>query len=181
MSWLWQGIAITVAGGLILALLSWVIKMIHEYVKAKPKREQAKRQKIKIIEDALLAKRNSYRSATAFYKEFDDGSWLSSFTLPVQINGKLGKILKKKWLQNADLTVSYDSSNVQFMRFSLIAKHLGKSDLETLLDLPIKDKYGNYQAAGKLSFMKFMQVNYRQKVSDKIVGWIKGYEEHEQM
>jgi uncharacterized protein (TIGR02391 family) len=92
---------------------------------------------IKEIEDFVLAKRRSYRSAAAFYRDFENGKWLKTLSLPVNIgSSSVRKVLKKKWLGNADFTRSWDHSNVVLMQLELVAVELTPADIDQLLDLP---------------------------------------------
>jgi uncharacterized protein (TIGR02391 family) len=113
---------------------------------------------IREIEDLVREKRRSYRSAGAFYHEFEDGRWIQGLDLPPSIESTpVRKVLKDKWLSEADFTRSYDHSNVMLMRLELVADQLTKAELDQLLDLPTKDEYGNDQQAGLLQFLEFVE------------------------
>lgn len=67
---------------------------------------------IKGIEDLVLAKRRSYQSAGAFYRAFENGKWLDSLQLPAGLTSlSIRRVLKQKWLEEADFTRSYDGSS----------------------------------------------------------------------
>lgn len=133
------------------------------------------------IEDLVLTKRRSYRSAGAFYSDFENGRWLQSFTTPASLGStSVRRALKKKWLEEGDLTRSYNHSNVVFMRLELIAEELTMADLDYLLGLPTKDAYGNHQEAGMLPFLEFMRQNYPERISGRANGWLKEQQESAQ-
>jgi uncharacterized protein (TIGR02391 family) len=128
---------------------------------------------IKEIEDLVLAKRRSYRSAAAFYRDFENGKWLSTLSLPVKIeSSSVRKVLKKKWLGNADFTRSWDHSNVVQMQLELVAVELTPADIDQLLDLPTRDSFGNDQEAGMLPFLEFVEQEHPDKLSPKAKRWI---------
>lgn len=123
---------------------------------------------IKEIEALVLKKRRSYRTATAFYNDFEGGKWLTTVTLPANIGStSVRKVLKKKWLEDADFTRSFDHSNVVLMQLELVAAELTSDEIDQLLDRPTKDSYGNDQAAGMLPFLEYIQGNYPAKISPK--------------
>lgn len=128
---------------------------------------------IQEIEGLVIAKRRSYRSATAFYKDFGNGKWLRGLQLPANLaSASVRKVLKEKWLKEADFTRSYDHSNIVLMRLELVVDQLKEADLDQLLDLPTRDSYGNDQAAGVLPFLEFVQQQYPGKLSRKAKTWI---------
>jgi uncharacterized protein (TIGR02391 family) len=128
---------------------------------------------IKEIEDLVFAKRRNYRSATAFYREFDGGKWLRNLKLPANMSSSaVRKVLKKKWLDETDFTRSYDHSNIVLMRLELVVDELTESDLDQLLDLPTRDQYGNDQLAGMLPFLAFVQQQHPDRLSQKAKDWI---------
>lgn len=123
---------------------------------------------IEQIEELVLAKRRSYRSAASFYRDFEDGRWLKSIQVPVNIDSSsVRKVLKTKWLQDADLKRSYDHSNVVLMQLELVAAELTSDDVDQLLDLPVRDVYGNDQSAGMLHFLEYLNKNYPATLSSK--------------
>lgn len=128
---------------------------------------------IKEIEDLVLAKRRSYRSATAFYNDFENGKWLETLDLPVNIDSSsVRRVLKKKWLEDADFTRSWDHSNVVLMQLELVAVELTSDEVDQLLDLPTRDAYGNDQEAGMLPFLELIEQDYPDKLSSKAKSWI---------
>jgi uncharacterized protein (TIGR02391 family) len=128
---------------------------------------------IKEIEDFVLAKRRSYRTVSAFYSDFEGGKWLSGLKLPVNLSSpSVRKVLKKKWLDDADFTRSWDHSNVVLMRLELVASELAGVDLDELLDRPTVDRYGNDQSAGMLPFLEFVQQQHPGKISPRVRTWI---------
>ena len=125
------------------------------------------------IEALVLEKRRGYRSATRFYREFEHGKWLESMHLPAAMkSSSVRRVLKDKWLTEADFTINFDHSNVILMRLELVMDQLTQSDLEHLLDLPTKDTYGNDQEAGMWSFLEFMQEVRPDLLSTKAIDWI---------
>lgn len=127
---------------------------------------------VQSIENAIIAKKHEYKSATAFYDAFENGGWLQDLVLPVGLTASLRRALKNKWYTETDFTTSYDSSNLALMRLELISAELTVSDIDSLLDLPTKDKYGNDQLAGMLQFMEFIQQIQPNKISKKVTDWI---------
>ncbi len=128
---------------------------------------------IKELEDLVLTKRRSYRTARAFYRDFEDGKWLQSLTLPAKLQSSaVRKVLKTKWLDEADFTRSYDYSNIVLMRLELVVDELTEADLDRLLDLPTKDSYGNDQSAGMQQFLEFVQKTHPDAISQKARVWL---------
>lgn len=128
---------------------------------------------IKEIEELVLAKRRGYRSASAFYRDFENGRWLQSLTLPVNMDSaSIRKVLKRKWLDAADFTRSWDHSNVVLMQLELVAAELTSDDLDDLLDRPTVDSYGHDQSAGMLPFLEFIGQEHPEKLSSKAKSWI---------
>ena len=82
------------------------------------------------------------------------------------------KVLKSKWLDEADFTRSYDHSNIVLMRIELVADELTEADLDRLLDLPTKDSYGNDQSAGMQQFFEFVQKKHPDTISQKAKDWL---------
>lgn len=128
---------------------------------------------IKELEDLVLTKRQSYRTAGAFYRDFEDGKWLRNLTLPAKVQSSaVRKVLKTKWLDEADFTRSYDHSNIVLMRLELVVDELTEADLDRLLDLPTKDSYGNDQSAGMQQFLEFVQKKCPDTISQKAKDWL---------
>lgn len=128
---------------------------------------------ITAIEDLVLAKRRGYRSASAFYRDFENGNWLKSMSLPANLDSpSVRKVLKTKWLADADFTRSWDHSNVVLMQLELVAVDLTASEIDDLLDRPTKDSYGNDQEAGMLPFLEFIEQEHPDKISPKAKRWI---------
>ncbi len=126
------------------------------------------------IEEIVLAKRRGYRSASAFYRDFENGRWLQSIDLPVNLeSSSVRKVLKKKWLEDADFTRSYDHSNVVLMQLELVAVELTKGDIDQLLELPTVDSYGNDQEAGMLPFLEYIEQQHPGKLSASAKRWMK--------
>lgn len=120
---------------------------------------------IQEIEELVRTKRDSYRTASAFYRDFQGGNWLQGLTLPTGFSSAaVRKALKAKWLQEADLTHSYDHSNVVLMRLELVADELTQADLDQLMDLPTRDKYGNDQQAGMVEFLEYIEQKHPGKL-----------------
>lgn len=130
---------------------------------------------IKEVEDLVLAKRRGYPSAGAFYRDFEGGKWLRTLTLPTHLESSaVRKVLKRKWLDEADFTRSYDHSNVVLVRLELVAGELTKTDIDHLLELPTKDSYGNDQLVGMLEFLEFIQQKYPNKIGLRAADWLNG-------
>lgn len=128
---------------------------------------------IRAIEDLVRDKRRSYPSASAFYRDFDGGKWLRALNLPASIaSSAVRKVLKNKWLDEADFTRSYDHSNIVLMRLELVVDELTEADLDRLLELPTQDSYGNDQSAGMLPFLEFVQQQHPGRLSEKAKEWI---------
>lgn len=123
---------------------------------------------IQEIEDLVAAKRKSYRTVRAFYSDFENGKWLQGLTLPASLSSaSVRRMLKTKWLGEADLTISWDHSNLLFMFLELVADEMSEGDLDYLLDLPTKDSYGNNQEAGMWPFLEFIQDLYPERLSQR--------------
>lgn len=143
-----------------LSLASLSYDLITRYVSAETIQE---------IEQLVQEKRNGYRSASAFYREYDNHKWLKDFKLPASVTStSVRRILKTKWLAEADFTRSWNHSNVVFMRLELIADDLTADDIDLLLDLPTEDAYGNDQLAGMEQFLDFIQRKDPGKLSPRV-------------
>ncbi|AZS43718.1 hypothetical protein BWL13_01284 [Microbacterium oleivorans] len=119
------------------------------------------------VEDLITAERRSY-SATRFYRVFRDGRWLDSLSLPSELSSaSVRRVLKDKWLGEADFTRSYDHSNIVLMRLEVVADALSKADIDTLLDLPVVDSNGFSQEAGTAMFLEYMGQKYPETISAK--------------
>lgn len=128
---------------------------------------------IQEIEDLVFAKRRSYRSASAFYRDFENGRWIQLLDLPANLDSSsVRKVLKKKWLTDADFTRSWDHSNVVLMQLELVASELTPRDIDELLARPTTDSYGNDQQAGMLPFLEFIGHQHPEKLSSKAKSWI---------
>lgn len=115
------------------ALASLAYDLVTRYVSAAV---------VKEIEDLVVAKRRSYKSATAFYRDFEGGRWLGTLVLPDCFKSlAVRKRLKAKWVEKADFTRSFDQSNIALMRLELVACELTDKDLDELLSRPTKDSY----------------------------------------
>ncbi len=125
------------------------------------------------IEDLVLAKRRGYRSATAFYNDFENGRWLETMSLPANFESpSVRKVLKNKWLGDADFTQSWDHSNVVLMQLELVAVELTAAEIDELLDRPTVDSYGNDQQAGMLQFLEYIEREYPEKLSPAAKQWM---------
>jgi uncharacterized protein (TIGR02391 family) len=123
---------------------------------------------IKELEDLVLAERQGYRNASAFYRDFEGGRWLRNLTLPAKVESSaVRKVLKAKWLDEADFTRSYDHSNIVLMRLELVVDELTEADLDRLMDLPTKDSHGNDQSAGMRQFLEFVQKKHPDTIPEK--------------
>ncbi|WP_456285431.1 TIGR02391 family protein [Microbacterium sp. JZ70] len=119
------------------------------------------------VEELITAERRSY-SATRFYRVFEAGRWLSSVTLPNELSSaSVRRVLKDKWLSEADFTRSFDHSNIVLMRLEVVADVLSKVDIDALLDLPTVDGNGYSQEAGTTIFLEFMKQRYPETISAK--------------
>lgn len=124
------------------------------------------------VEGLISAKRRSL-SASAFYRAFEGGRWLDTINLPDELKASsVRRVLKEKWLAEADFTRSYDHSNIILMRLEVIAEELTKADLDDLIERPTVDTYGNDQEAGMLPFMEYMRKKHPDKISSKVEHWI---------
>lgn len=128
---------------------------------------------IKELEDLVSAKHRSYPTVSAFYRDFVDGKWLSSLTLHAKFQSSaVRRVLKTKWLNEANFTRSWDHSNIVLMRLELVVDELTEADLDRLLDLPTKDSYGNDQLAGMREFLNFVQKRHPGRISRKAKDWL---------
>lgn len=127
---------------------------------------------IKEIEDRVHAKRRSYMSATAFYRDFANGKWLQSIEIPALRSASVRKALKEKWLDEADFTRSWDHSNVVLMRLELVVDELTEVDVDRLLALPTTNSHGHDQQAGMLPFLEFVQQRCPDRLSPTAEAWI---------
>ncbi|WGY03334.1 nucleotide-binding protein [Nocardioides sp. QY071] len=117
-------------------------------------------------EKVIHEKRRSYRTATAFYRNFEGGKWLKGFKLPPRFRSPSAEMqLKDRWIQEADFTRSWDHSNTVFMQLQLVAGHLTVEEIDRILDLPTTDEYGNDQQAGLNVFLKYVQDHHPEVLS----------------
>jgi uncharacterized protein (TIGR02391 family) len=122
---------------------------------------------IKEVEDLITTERRLY-SATRFYPAFQGGRWLNKLTLPSELSAaSVRRVLKDKWLGEADFTRSYDHSNIVLMRLEIVADALSKADIDRLLDLPVVDGNGFSQEAGTTLFLEYMRQQYPETISAK--------------
>lgn len=122
---------------------------------------------IEKIETLITEERRSY-SATRFYPAFEGGQWLSRLNLPAELSSpSVRRVLKEKWLGEADFTRSYDDSNIVLMRLEVVADALSKADVDSLLDLPTVDSNGSSQEAGTELFLAYMKQVYPETISDR--------------
>lgn len=125
------------------------------------------------VEGLVRAKWSSYRTASAFYVDFEGGRWLKGLTLPISMrSAALRRALKDKWLSEVDFARSWDHSNFVLMRLQLIADELTAADIDRLLDLPTRDKHGNDQLAGMAQFLEFIEQGRPGMVSQKAKDWL---------
>ncbi len=166
MDWLWQGVIVVVAGAGAVALAK---VLFHRIPQTQGKISATE---IKSIEDKIESIRRSYKSASAFYREFDNAMWMKKAPELHQVSKRNLKALKFKWVQDADFSRSWDNTNVELMKLQIVEKYLRKNDLEQLINKPTKDMYGNDQAAGRLEFIKSLQARYPRKISKYVKRWI---------
>lgn len=128
---------------------------------------------IEEIEEFIRSKKRSYRSASAFYRDFENGRWLSGLDLPASLRSKaVCKVLKDKWLAEADFTRSWDHSNLVLMQLELVVDEFNEADIDRLLDLPTRDEYGNDQLAGMELFLEFVEQTHPELISQKTRDWL---------
>ena len=146
-----------------IALASLAYDLITKYVSE---------ELIQEIEELVTATRRGY-SATRFYRAFESGKWIDALTLPAGLaSSSVRKVLKAKWLQEADFTRSYDHSNIMLMRLELVAEELTQADIDALLEYPTTDRWGNSQEAGMLQFLEYIDKLDATKISSRARDWI---------
>lgn len=119
------------------------------------------------IEQIVRKARASY-SATAFHRIFANGKWIETLALPSELASRsVRRSLKQKWLDEADLTHSWTASETVFMRLQLVAREVTGKDIDRILDLPIKDSYGNDQLSGLDEFLDYMVERHPGSLSDR--------------
>lgn len=120
------------------------------------------------VEQIIKDARGSYRSVSAFYRVFANGRWMNALTLPPALGSRsVRRSLKQKWLDEADLTHSWNASEAVFLRLQLVAEEVTAEDIDRLLDLPTKDSYGNDQLAGMEQFLDYMVERDPDSLSDR--------------
>ncbi len=125
------------------------------------------------LDEFVREKRRSYRTARAFYQDFEKGKWMQNLKLPVSlVSASVRKVLKNKWLEETDLTRSWDYSNVMFMRLELVVDQLTQADIDFLLDLPTKDSHGNDQESGMWPFLEFVSQQHPGTMSQRAKDWV---------
>ncbi|MEW1706887.1 TIGR02391 family protein [Microbacterium sp. NPDC089190] len=119
------------------------------------------------IEELIAAERRSY-SATRFYRAFEGGRWLNGLALPNELSSpSVRRVLKNKWLREADFTRSYDQSNIALMRLEVVADALTAADVDELLELPTVDSNGYSQEAGTVLFLEYLRAKYPHTISSE--------------
>ena len=147
-----------------ISLASLAYDLVTRYVSEETVRE---------IEEFVAARKRSYPSASAFYRHFEDGKWLQGLKLPAGLaSGSVRKVLKRKWLDEADFTVSWNHSNLVLMQLELVVDELTEAEIDGLLDLPTRDSYDNDQLAGMEPFLAFVDHKHPEKLSQKAKDWI---------
>lgn len=122
---------------------------------------------IEKVETLITEERRSY-SATRFYPAFEGGQWLTRLNLPAELSSpSVRRVLKEKWLSEADFTRSYDHSNIVLMRLEVVADALSKADVDALLDLPTVDSNGYSQEAGTELFLQYVKEKYPEAISER--------------
>jgi hypothetical protein len=106
------------------------------------------------IEKRIDELRSSYKYNGNFYNDLKDGAWLEKIEKPGLM---LSLYLKRKWLKEAKFNISYNHTNIMYMRFELIKKWISKKDLGYINSLTRKDRYENDQEAGNQEFMEYME------------------------
>lgn len=130
------------------------------------------------IEELVEEIKKAYRTNRAFYIDYEKGAWLDKIALPPIMRSRFArKALKEKWVDEADLTRSWDSSVLTFMRLELVPLELNSTDIDTLLALPTIDSYGNDQLAGMLPFLRFIERERPDLVSNNVQVRIQGLED----
>jgi uncharacterized protein (TIGR02391 family) len=147
-----------------LALASLAYDLITKYVSDETVAE---------IEEAVQSRWHTYRSASAFYEDFAGGRWLNSFERPPALgSAAVRRALKTKWLAEADFTRSWNHSNVVLMRLQLLVDDLTSEDIDRILNLPTKDRFGNDQLAGMDVFLKFVDGRHPTLLSPQARAWL---------
>lgn len=124
------------------------------------------------VENLVEATRREY-SARRFYPALESGAWMESLALPSELKSpSVRRVLKDKWLDDADFTRSYNHSNVVLMLLMLVVSELAPAEIDALLDLPTVDSYGNDQQAGMMPFLEFIATAHPEKLSTKASEWI---------
>ncbi|MFH6689306.1 TIGR02391 family protein [Cellulosimicrobium funkei] len=151
-----------------LALASLAYDLITKYVSDETVAE---------IEEAVQSRWRTYRSASAFYDDFAGGRWLNSFERPAELGSTaVRRALKAKWLTEADFTRSWNHSNVVLMRLQLLVDDLTAEDIDRILSLPTKDRFGNDQLAGMDVFLKFVDGRHPTLLSPQARAWLAAHQ-----
>lgn len=129
-------------------------------------------EKISQIEIAIENKRREYKTVNSFYADFANGEWIDGFKKQFGFTSNFRNKLKKKWFEELNFSISYDRTNIELMKLQLVIDDLSQEEIESLLDLPTKDKYGNEQGAGLLEFLKYIQSKHSTKITQKLREWI---------
>jgi hypothetical protein len=88
--------------------------------------------------------------------------------LPAELSSpSVRRVLKHKWLSEADFTRSYDHSNIVLMRLEVVADALSKDDVDALLDLPTVDSNGYSQESGTEVFLQYLKEKYPEAISER--------------
>lgn len=104
-----------------------------------------------------VAKRMSYPNAAAFYREFENLRWAADF--PGTMRRKLKEVERPVldlFIELADFTSSYNTSNIWLMCFQLVSEQICSEDLRKIKAKPTIDPYGNDQMAGWDEFLRFI-------------------------
>lgn len=121
------------------------------------------------VEEAITAARQKY-SATKFYPAFKNATWTTHLPeFPCLSLAYRRRLLKDRWLDAADFTRSYDTSNIHWMRLYLVRDQLSSKDVDILLSKPSLDRHGNDQMAGLGDFLKILHKDHPETLSSDAI------------
>ncbi|TDE95074.1 TIGR02391 family protein [Occultella glacieicola] len=99
-----------------------------------------------------------------FYDVFVCGEWMEELDLPASLqSASVGRMLKDKWLAEADYTRSYDHSDLVLLQLELVVDGLTSKNVDELLEFPTAGVFGNSQMAGLLPFLEEAKLSPKAK------------------
>lgn len=120
--------------------------------------------------DAIGEQLRSIRSrfsVAQFYPTLKSGSWIREFKVPDLMSTRRNKErLRDIWMDDSDFSVSYDRSNIEFMKFELVVDSLNRHVIDAIIKKPGDGGNGGDQKVGLEEFLSFVKEKNPDAISD---------------